>query len=129
MLLHKQFNKQVSKICCIMKQKKTGLPEPVIFDFSSSYYGSGQISAPAPAPTPTPTPSPTHTPCGSGSATLSLMQQFLKMVLEKVVSEPVLRIRNDFVPDPDPAFNFPSSGSGSRQKFQIHADPDPTYIN
>ena len=59
------------------------------------------------------------------------MQQFLKMVLEKVVSEPVLRIRNDFVPDPDPAFNFPSSGSGSRQKFQIHADPDPdpTYNN
>ena len=57
------------------------------------------------------------------------MQQFLKMVLEKVVSEPVLRIRNDFVPDPDPAFNFPSSGSGSRQKFRIHADPDPTYIN
>ena len=27
------------------------------------------------------------------------------------------------VPDPDPALNFPSSGS--RQKFRIHADPDP----
>ena len=24
---------------------------------------------------------------------------------------------------------FTSSGSGSRQKFRIHADPDPTYIN
>ena len=34
-----------------------------------------------------------------------------------------------FIPDPDPAFNFPSSGFGSRQKFRIHADPDPTYIN
>ena len=34
-----------------------------------------------------------------------------------------------FIPDPDPALNFPSSGSGSRQKFRIHADPDPTYIN
>ena len=35
-------------------------------------------------------------------------------------------------PDPDPALNFPSSGSrsGPRQKFRIHADPDPdpTYI-
>ena len=32
-----------------------------------------------------------------------------------------------FIPDPDldPALNFPSSGSGSRQKFRIHADPDP----
>ena len=34
---------------------------------------------------------------------------------------------------PDPALNFSSSGSGSgsgfRQKFRIHADPDPTYIN
>ena len=32
--------------------------------------------------------------------------------------------------DPDPALNFPSSRSGSRQKFRIHAnpDPDPTYI-
>ena len=30
---------------------------------------------------------------------------------------------------PDPAFNFPSSGSGYRQKFRIHADPDPTCIN
>ena len=29
-----------------------------------------------------------------------------------------------FIPDPDPALNFPSSGSGSRQKFRIHADPD-----
>ena len=26
-------------------------------------------------------------------------------------------------PDPDPALNFPSFGSGSKQKFQIHADP------
>ena len=32
-----------------------------------------------------------------------------------------------FISDPDPALNFPSSGSGSRQKFRIHADPDPTY--
>ena len=32
-----------------------------------------------------------------------------------------------FIPDPDPALNFPSSGS--RQKFRIHADPDPFYIN
>ena len=29
---------------------------------------------------------------------------------------------------PDPALNFPISGSISRQKFRIHADPDPTYI-
>ena len=30
----------------------------------------------------------------------------------------------------DPALNFPSSGSGSRPKVRIHADPDPepTYI-
>ena len=34
-----------------------------------------------------------------------------------------------FIPDPDPALNFPSSGLGSRQKFRIHADPDPTCIN
>ena len=34
-----------------------------------------------------------------------------------------------FIPDPDPALNFPSSGSGSRQKFRIHADLDPTCIN
>ena len=34
-----------------------------------------------------------------------------------------------FIPDPDPPLNFPSSRSGSRQKFRIHADPDPTYIN
>ena len=35
-----------------------------------------------------------------------------------------------FIPDPDPAFNVPSSGSGSRprQQFRIHADPDPTHI-
>ena len=33
------------------------------------------------------------------------------------------------IPDPDPALNFPSSGSGSRHKFRINADPDPTYIN
>ena len=33
-----------------------------------------------------------------------------------------------FIPDPDPALNFPSSGSGSRQKFRIHADPDPTHV-
>ena len=31
-----------------------------------------------------------------------------------------------FIPDPDPALNFPSSGS--RQKFRIHADPDPTHV-
>ena len=30
--------------------------------------------------------------------------------------------------DPDPALNSFSSGSGSRQKFWIHADPDPTHI-
>ena len=30
---------------------------------------------------------------------------------------------------PDPALNFPSSGSESRQKFRINADLDPTYIN
>ena len=29
-----------------------------------------------------------------------------------------------FILDPDPALNFPSSGS--RQKFRIHADPDAT---
>ena len=36
-----------------------------------------------------------------------------------------------FIPDLDPALNFPSSQSGSRPKFWIHADPDPdpTYIN
>ena len=28
-----------------------------------------------------------------------------------------------FIPDPDPALNFPSPGS--RQRFRIHADPDP----
>ena len=33
-----------------------------------------------------------------------------------------------FIPDPAQALNFPSSGSGSRQKFRIHADPDPTCI-
>ena len=37
-----------------------------------------------------------------------------------------------FIPDPGPALNFPSSGSGSgsRQKFRIHAvhDPDPTQV-
>ena len=27
----------------------------------------------------------------------------------------------------DPALNSPNSGSGSRQKFRIHADPDSTY--
>ena len=43
----------------------------------------------------------------------------------------VLRIRNDFVPDPDPALNFPSSGSGSRQKFRIRIQPilRSTYIS
>ena len=32
-----------------------------------------------------------------------------------------------FIPDPNQALNFPSSRSGSRsrQKFRIHADPDP----
>ena len=30
------------------------------------------------------------------------------------------------IPDPDPALNFPSSGS--KQKFRIHADPDPTHV-
>ena len=34
-----------------------------------------------------------------------------------------------FIPDPDPALNFPSSGSGTRQKIRIHADPDPTFID
>ena len=34
-----------------------------------------------------------------------------------------------FILGPDPALHFPSSGSESRQKFRIHADPDPTYIN
>ena len=34
-----------------------------------------------------------------------------------------------FIPDPDPALNFLSFGSGSRQKFRIHADLDPTHIN
>ena len=32
----------------------------------------------------------------------------------------------DLDPDPDPALNFPSSGS---MRFWIHADPDSTYIN
>ena len=42
----------------------------------------------------------------------------------------MLRILNDLfrIRIPDPALNFPSSGSGSVQKFRIHADPDPTYI-
>ena len=43
----------------------------------------------------------------------------------------VLRIWNDLfriIPDPDPALNFSSSGSGSRQKFRIHADQDPTLV-
>ena len=31
-----------------------------------------------------------------------------------------------FIPDPDSALNFLSSGSG--QKFRIHADPDPTHV-
>ena len=31
-----------------------------------------------------------------------------------------------FIPDPDPALNFPSSGSRSRQKFRIHADNFPS---
>ena len=30
-----------------------------------------------------------------------------------------------FIPDPDPGLNFLRSRSGSRQKFRIHADPDP----
>ena len=34
-----------------------------------------------------------------------------------------------FIPDPDPALNFPSSGSGSRQKFRISADSDPAYFS
>ena len=33
-----------------------------------------------------------------------------------------------YIPNPDPALNFLSSGSGSRQKFRIHADPDPTHV-
>ena len=32
------------------------------------------------------------------------------------------------VVDPDPALNFPRSGSRSRQKFRVHADPDPTHV-
>ena len=32
-----------------------------------------------------------------------------------------------FIPDPNPALNFPSSGS--KQKFRSHADLDPTCIN
>ena len=32
-----------------------------------------------------------------------------------------------FIPDPDLALNFPSSGSGYRPKFRIHADPDPQH--
>ena len=38
--------------------KKAGLPEPLIFDFSS--FGSGQIQSQAPAPTPTPNCRPHH---------------------------------------------------------------------
>ena len=34
-----------------------------------------------------------------------------------------------FIPDPDPALNVPSSGSGSRPNFRIHADPDSAYVN
>ena len=30
------------------------------------------------------------------------------------------------IPDPDPALNFPSSGS--KQKFRIHEYPDPTHV-
>ena len=33
-----------------------------------------------------------------------------------------------FIPDPDPALKFPSSGTGSGQKFRIHADPDPAHV-
>ena len=33
-----------------------------------------------------------------------------------------------FIPDPDPALIILSSRFGSRQKFRIHADPDPRYI-
>ena len=33
-----------------------------------------------------------------------------------------------FIPDTHPALKFPCSGSRSRQKFRIHADPDPTQI-
>ena len=40
--------------------------------------------------------------------------------------KPVLRIRNDLFRIRIPALNFSSSGSISRQKFRIHADPDPT---
>ena len=33
-----------------------------------------------------------------------------------------------FIPDPDPAWNFLSSGSRSRQKFWIQADPDQIHF-
>ena len=31
-----------------------------------------------------------------------------------------------FIPDPDPALNYPSSGAGFRPRFRFYADPDPT---
>ena len=47
-----------------------------------------------------------------------------ELTLASSVADPKL-----FIPGPDPSLNFPSSGS--RQKFRIHADPDPdpTCIN
>ena len=49
------------------------------------------------------------------------------------IGEVLLGAENTSVMDPewfipDPALNFPSSGSGFRQKFRVHADPDPNHV-
>ena len=49
-----------------------------------------------------------------------LSQNKKKMLIFPSVADPKL-----FIPDLDPALNFPSSGS--RHKFRIHADPYPQH--
>ena len=58
-------------------------------------------------------------PC---SPLLTDSTQSLTVTGETSVVDPKL-----FIPETDPALNFPSSGS--RQKFRSHVDPDPTFIN
>ena len=62
-----------------------------------------------------------HSEHGSGSKRL--------LNVDSVRFRTVLWIRNDLFRIRIQLWPFPSSGCGSRQKFQIHADPDPTYIN
>ena len=50
-------------------------------------------------------------------------QQFLEEVVRPIVTG--VADPEWFIPDPDPALNFQTSGS--RQKFRIHADTDPTH--